>query len=290
MNVSNWRKVGRVSWRWRFEFKLPDFWIGVFWRQTASDFLDVWICFVPCLPLHLQFFKRGGEMNIALGSAFRNAAGAQINRWASQCCSLEMALENLGHSFRMIAVEGDSTDNTTNELHDLGLCGAPISVVHSNHGKRIFGSTEEEDRLAALSQVGNAILSAVDEEDDILIYVESDLIWKAYTMICLIDEVMNGRDVVAPMIFAGDNFYDIFVYRGLDGERFSPFPPYHKHLTLSETLPVEVESAGSCLVMKAEVARKCRIRDDRALLGFCKDVRESGYRIFVDPTQRIYHP
>lgn len=229
-------------------------------------------------------------MNIVLGSAFRNAAGAQIDRWANQCCSLEMALEELGHTFGMIAVEGDSTDNTRNELHALGEAGAPISVFICNHGCRVFGSTEEEDRLAALSQVGNAILSSVDQDDDVLIYVESDLIWKAYTMICLIDEVMNGKDVIAPMIFAGKNFYDIFVYRGLDGERFSPFPPYHKHLTLSETLPVEVESVGSCLVMKAEVARNCRIRDDRALLGFCKDVREKGYKIFVDPTQRVYHP
>lgn len=230
-------------------------------------------------------------MNTVLGSAFRNAAGVQINRWANQCCSLEMALESLGHSIRMVAVEGDSTDNTRNELHALGEAGAPISVLTCNHGGRVFGSTEEEDRLAALSQVGNAILSGVDEEDDYLIYVESDLIWETRTIVSLIDTLMARElDVIAPMIFAGENFYDIFVYRGLDGERFSPFPPYHKHLTLGDSLPIEVESAGSCLIMKGEVARDCRIRNDRALLGFCKDVREKGYHIFVDPTQRIYHP
>lgn len=230
-------------------------------------------------------------MNIVLGSAFRNAAGPQIARWASQCCSLEMSLENIGYTFGMVAVEGDSTDNTVNELHALGESGAPISIVTCNHGQRVFGSTEESDRLEALSQVGNAILSSVNESDDILIYVESDLIWDAKTIISLIDTLMVCElDVVAPLIFAGNLFYDVFVYRGLDGERFSPFPPYHKHLTLSESLPVEVESAGSCLVMRAEVARKCKIKDGRALLGFCKDVRENGYHIFVDPTQRIYHP
>lgn len=229
-------------------------------------------------------------MNIVLGSAFRNAAGPQIDRWTSQCCSLEMNLENIGYNFRMIAVEGDSTDNTHNELKSHKDAGADIQIVTFNHGGPVFGSTEHPERLNALSEVGNAILSSVRESDDILIYVESDLIWDPYTMICLIDRLKGNRDVVAPLIFAGKLFYDVFVYRGLDGERFSPFSPYHKHLTLSESLPVEVESAGSCLVMRAEVARKCRIKDGRALLGFCKDVRENGYHIFVDPTQRIYHP
>jgi hypothetical protein len=229
-------------------------------------------------------------MNVVLGSAFRNAAGPQIGRWSSQCCSLEMRLESWNISFRMIAVEGDSTDNTTNQLLDLQIAGAPLSIIHHNHGKRVFGSTEESDRLEALSEVGNAILSSVKKDDDILIYVESDLIWTADVVIYLIGAVMSGYDVIAPMIFAGENFYDIFVYRGLDGERFSPFSPYHLSLLTDSSLPVEVESVGSCLVMKAEVARKCRIKDSRALLGFCKDARERGYRIWVDKMQRIEHP
>ena len=57
----------------RLEFKLADLWIGVFWsrrtghwipsadRKTgmlaakrSMEVLHVWICFVPCLPLHVQ--------------------------------------------------------------------------------------------------------------------------------------------------------------------------------------------------------------------------------------------
>lgn len=49
-------------WRWRFERKVEDAWVGVFWRRdvgTSDDgiisyrYLDIWICIVPCLPLHL---------------------------------------------------------------------------------------------------------------------------------------------------------------------------------------------------------------------------------------------
>jgi hypothetical protein len=36
----------------RFEWKLADMWIGVFWKR--SDVLHVWICLLPCVPLHIE--------------------------------------------------------------------------------------------------------------------------------------------------------------------------------------------------------------------------------------------
>jgi hypothetical protein len=241
-------------------------------------------------------------VNVVLGSAFRNAAGKQIERWANQCDSLDKGLRLLDFGFKMVAIEGDSTDSTRKELDALTYF-LPLSVYTCNHGGPVFGSTEHSDRLTALSKVGNAILDHSTERDcDVLVYVESDLIWTPETIISLISKVSQGYDIIAPLIFAGDLFYDIFVYRGLDGERFSPFYPYHESIgkntllykkekdTVLVSRLVEVQSAGSCLVMRAEIARKCRIRNDMALLGFCQDVREKGYHIFVDPSQRIQHP
>ncbi len=45
----------------RFEFKLQDMWIGAYWCQQwshecAANVWHVWICFLPCLPLHIQVF------------------------------------------------------------------------------------------------------------------------------------------------------------------------------------------------------------------------------------------
>ncbi len=39
-------------WICRIEFKLQDLWVGVFWKNTTYQF-DVWICLVPCFPLHI---------------------------------------------------------------------------------------------------------------------------------------------------------------------------------------------------------------------------------------------
>ena len=39
------------GWMLRLEFKLQDFWVGLFWKNTPER-LDIWICLIPCLPLH----------------------------------------------------------------------------------------------------------------------------------------------------------------------------------------------------------------------------------------------
>ena len=36
----------------RLEFKLPDMWVGWFWRNSSYQ-CDLWICLLPCLPLHI---------------------------------------------------------------------------------------------------------------------------------------------------------------------------------------------------------------------------------------------
>lgn len=45
------RKFSRIR-RWKFEFKLEDFWIGVFWKRGKLGEFDLWICIMPCVPFH----------------------------------------------------------------------------------------------------------------------------------------------------------------------------------------------------------------------------------------------
>lgn len=232
------------------------------------------------------------NMRFVVASAFRNAAGQQINRWMDQVLNLRRELRQKYFCYlRAVAVEGDSTDATQAQLQALAtkVSGLfELEIVTCNHGGPVYHSTESPQRMEALSKVGNAILGSIRENDDIVIYVESDLIWDGATISALIDHVVAGEsDVVAPLVFAGNNFYDVYLYRK-NGERFGPFPPYHSQLNALGL--TDVDSAGSCLVMRAEVARKCRIRDGRALLGFCDDVRANGYSIKVDSTLSIRHP
>jgi hypothetical protein len=43
-------------WSVSVERKFQDLWIGIYWR--ADDLtIDVWICFVPCFPLHITIAR-----------------------------------------------------------------------------------------------------------------------------------------------------------------------------------------------------------------------------------------
>jgi hypothetical protein len=44
------------------EFKLEDMWVGVYWKSKykASNLtrhIDIWVCLLPCLPIHISYYK-----------------------------------------------------------------------------------------------------------------------------------------------------------------------------------------------------------------------------------------
>lgn len=227
-------------------------------------------------------------MNVALLSFFRNAAGGQVQRYMTQAAGLRDAMAARGWHLRLISVYGDSQDATGDRLlveaerHRLAC-----TRVRRDHGGPVFGSTEHPARLAALSYVGNGGLEAILPQDDAVFYVESDLLWQPSTVLALLDELKPGLDVVAPLVFAGELFYDVFVFRK-NGQRFSPFHPYHGELNLHGLTPVD--SVGSAFVMRGDVGRSCRIRNNDVLLGFCADAWANGFTVNVDARQAVHHP
>lgn len=226
---------------------------------------------------------------LAIVSFFRNSAvRGHLGRFFEQVISLRTALSTT-HTVKLIAVEGDSTDQTRDALAHLALHhNVNMDLVIREHGQRWFDSTEEPERLKALSWLGNGGLEAVQPTDDEVLYVESDLIWDAGTIARLLGVLRPGVDIVSPLIFAGNHFYDVFCFRSLEGKRFSPFGPFSD--TFAQGNFVEVGSVGSCLIMKGEVARNTRIPGSEVLIGFCRVAREQGYHIFVDAQARVNHP
>lgn len=57
-------KTRHGFWMLDLEVKLPDCWVGAFWRTFRDDGvceLDVWVCLLPCLPLHFYLVRRHDE-------------------------------------------------------------------------------------------------------------------------------------------------------------------------------------------------------------------------------------
>lgn len=224
-------------------------------------------------------------------SAFRDSSPAQVNRWLTQCNSLRQMVASEGRC-RVVAVVGDCSpgDRTEALLRSGALArGMGLEIVQYNHGGPHFGSVESAQRMQQLSGVGNAMLDSVAPDDELVFYVESDLIWEPNTPLGLAGylDYAHGLHVVAPLVFAGEYFYDVWGFR-LNGERFAPFFPYHRDLGPGLTL---VDSVGSCMVMFADKARSPHLRmSDGALVEFCERLRNSGHSIGVVPTLSVRHP
>ena len=220
-------------------------------------------------------------------SFFRNSErNGQVYHFFAQLERLQLAWDG---PLRAVLVYGDCVDRTFAALEDqASRLGIDATIVEYSHGGPEFGSTESLQRMQALTGLMNFGLDHIRCGDSLVWYVESDLIWSADVVPRLYRSLRDGfADVVAPMPFAAGAFYDIWGFRK-DGERFSPFHPYHRKLDHHGL--TEVDSVGSALLISGAVARDTRAKDDRALVGFCDALRARGGRILVDARELIRHP
>src|SRR5690606_24722144 len=115
--------------------------------------------------------------------------------------------------------------------------------------------------------------------------VESDLIWDAETMLALLDHVAHVP-AIAPMIMDGPHsFYDIYAYRK-NGVHFTKKPPYCEWL--GHDL-MQLDSAGSVLFMRGDLARLVRFTDEEVIVGLCKDIYAHGGSVWLDPDLVVKH-
>jgi hypothetical protein len=226
-------------------------------------------------------------MKIAIGSNFRNSE-SYIDRYADQILALRAAAPS--YDFELLLVEGDSTDHTWYKLQQTF---GPTAVTKREHGGPLFGSVDDAVRWRNVSFVWESVLQRVSFNTDIFILIDSDLIWCPATFLKLMGQLTpHGFDVIAPMCFRANYFYDTWGTRGIDGECFGPWPPYHKCLTRNDAGQLQpISSAGCCNVMRASVARRCHFDPpELANVGFCRNIAENGYQLWLDPTLRVYHP
>lgn len=237
-------------------------------------------------------------MSVVICSIFRDSE-SYLDRYCGQVASLVGWLAGGRVSTHLIWVEGDSSDNTYGILQQRGgfLSGiagmyntrCDLTLLKHDHGGPKFGSVEDDIRWRNISAVCNTGLAAVREQDTSVIYVESDLIWSRETMLELLDD-LNTVEAVAPMCFHQPTglFYDTWGHRK-DGVRFSQHPPYHpgiQNLGLTR-----INSAGSCIAMQGDVARKCRFNPpELGIVGLGMDMLRAGKQLWLDPRQSVYHP
>lgn len=230
-------------------------------------------------------------MKIYLCSSFRDAV-PYLPRYFAQVDGLDHALHEQGHRLSFIWGEGDSTDDTKATL--LAACYRfRAVVVDCTHGGPAYGSIINAQRFRQLAHVGKRIFAAIPEEADIVAYVESDLIWEPATLLALIERVASGQAAtIAPMVllrragWADDSFYDGYCFRAED-RHFAHYRPYHAVYRPDQ--PFQVDSVGSCVVMRGEIARSLTFDEQTIFPDLCGQIRAAGHGVWVDPGCAVYH-
>lgn len=224
-------------------------------------------------------------MRVALGSIWQNGV-RHIDRYVAQYYSLRAYCPE--HTFEPLIVEGDSDDNgaTWERLNR----AFPGRVTKREHGGPTFGSVDDPQRWRGVSYACDGVLERVTAEHDALLWVEADLIWEPATMERLLGH-LSRVDMVCAMNLMRGTFYDTWAFASA-GVYFQAAPPYHTMLTKTSSNGLyPLDSGGSCWAVRGEVARTCRFRPpERAMRGFCEEVRAHGWHIWLDAQAKVEHP
>jgi hypothetical protein len=214
---------------------------------------------------------------------------------------LAEALRRTDDDLVVICSEGDSIDDTGHILRGLATDTGPyvIKVVDGSVGsKREWGPTTDHRRMKQFAHASNAGRKAIPSDAHVAIVVESDLDWDPEMMaeLCALVRYWGPRDVRAPICLTpyskgpnGRRLYDTWAFRRTSADGGFSIP-------MTEPFPwtgkgdYQIYSAGSCLVMPADVARVCEMTDDEAVVGFCRQFNHAGYRLIVNEVHTIWHP
>lgn len=233
-------------------------------------------------------------MNVTIISCFRNAVGPQMERYFCQIDALAnlLAKRKPWTHLSLVLGYGDSTDGTGEMLFEAAADSIGAHLIDVSHGGPVFSSIEDPQRFKQLAFVGNKLLANVPADADVVGIVESDLIWEAIIPAKLIHYLgLDGIDAVAPLVLdspPANTFYDSWGFRK-DGVRFTKEPPYHASLAHVKFLH-QLDSAGSMLFMRGDIARKVRFCEENAIVGLCADITALGGKIWLDADSGIYHP
>lgn len=223
-------------------------------------------------------------MHVLLTSIVRNGAG-YLDRYIKQTDALREQLHAMAWPLTVAVCEGDSTDHTDALLLEYAHT-RNLHVYNYNHGGPAFGSVDNAVRWRNIARTWNYLFNQIAEiHFHALIYVEADLVWQPHTMIRLLRH-LDKVPAVAPMSMLGHAFYDTWGYRAC-GRHFTAWPPYHPGLIDNRGELFRIESAGSCKVMRGEIARQCRFSETDAMLGH--DIYAKGYSLWLDPTVSVHH-
>jgi hypothetical protein len=224
---------------------------------------------------------------VAVASIIRNEEkNGHLKKFFDYCEKLEKY-----HDIVYIFIEGDSSDNTYEELQDWLSIKDNYVLKKVDRNKPRFPKDKNPNRTKYFSELRNMLVGYALSISDIseVLMIDANYGWK--------DDIISllrntNADIAAPLVLMNKNhngkytFYDTWAFRK-DNRQFSHYYPYFGYSKLNK--PISVDSVGGGYLIKRKVLEaRIRYNGDRDCehVGFCQRARKKGFSIKVDP--RIY--
>ena len=134
-------------------------------------------------------------------------------------------------------------------------------------------------------------LKAIQSKSDYVLWIDSDMIFERDTLVNLMKDAEEGRDIVAALAFKRVPPFDPVCYR-LDGEGIKPMYDYPDEI-------FEADAVGfGCVLTKTSVLFEMftefgscfePVRGMGEDITFCKRARDMGKKMYVDPNVKTGH-
>jgi hypothetical protein len=125
------------------------------------------------------------------------------------------------------------------------------------------------------------------QEEDFVVLDDGDTVRIPKNFLTEITQL--NLDITAPSIWIDKTdppqFFDTYVFRTLEGKRFPAFGIPNQE----SKLPVEIQSAGTLLVVKGKVFSEISFENPVPSMQFCRNARKAGYKVWFVPWIKVMH-
>lgn len=221
--------------------------------------------------------------------------------------------------FDLNVIYGDDTDGTSVILQKI------LDDIQSKYSTTVISKQitlpNRLDGIQKLAILRNTFINDEISNYDYILSIDTDIFFEPLTLIRLINDIENpsleNPGIIAPMIFiehyysyVNSYFYDSLAFR-IQGKMFNhtkPYIPIKLFEKDKQRQIIPVDSVGSFYIAKTDIFTKYDIRYStylRNLNGpnvphpqrkyeseqvvFCNDVRDKGYKIYVNLNAKVLH-
>jgi len=201
--------------------------------------------------------------------------------WLPKCLESLNKLEYPSNKIRVVFIYGKSKDHTLD-----------IIRRYKKESKFTVEAYRENPMNIPKIPISAAFIAPIYRdyqeliEEDYFCLLDSDII--KFDPILLKRLVSLDVDLVAPYVWIIDRnprvFFDTYCFRY---KKYHFHPLYPPGINSNELL--EIDSVGSCYVVKAEVFKKGEYRNPHPHIQFCNSIKKLGYKLYIDPKSHVYH-